>query len=683
MSKAKAGRTVSRIDRSKLVPTVMALAVVAAFAGGNAQAANCTWDGSSSDSWGTTNNWTQVGTSGSCSNGPSGSDIATINTSGSRTPTLGSSVTTAGLIYSRISNGLDLNDRTLTITGDYNNTNFGTGNSFDPYANITTGSGAINAGTSGSNHSPNTFQQLSVDGGSKTSGNTTLALGNVRIGGSASKNYQIFDMAGSGGVTLRGAIKGSGIDSQLSGTGVDVTTSSWTATPGNNPSGVSKTVAMTGVTAGAVSSHVTILNNFANTNSQVLTITGAVYRLAAPSTIGSPVTLANIREGGTFAALSRNVTNDAASDGYSEKLDATIGSLTGGATGSGSISQLAAGSSSSALSFGLGGSTAVAGSRTGTVQVNFASNGNGTSGITPVAPLASQTVTVNGAVYRLAAPSTIATPVDLGIIHIGDSFASHNLALANNAANDGYSESLNASFGTPTGDVTTNLGSISLLGAGATNNTAMAVNLNGSGSAGARSGTVAVNLESDGSGTSGFSALALTPQTVTVNGQVNNYAAATFAFDSGVNGLSGGGISYTFDFGSIYQGAGPATGYLSLTNTGGIDFTDSLNPLSFVLTGTGNYSLTGNAPVLLAGGVGVSGIGLILSDSLLGSQTGTLTLNWSSNNASGNTAMDPISIALTGNVMAPVPEPESWAMFLAGIGVVGAIVRRRRSRVEA
>ena len=30
-------------------------------------------------------------------------------------------------------------------------------------------------------------------------------------------------------------------------------------------------------------------------------------------------------------------------------------------------------------------------------------------------------------------------------------------------------------------------------------------------------------------------------------------------------------------------------------------------------------------------------------------------------------------------VAAPVPEPESWAMLLAGLGIIGATVRRRRA----
>lgn len=31
--------------------------------------------------------------------------------------------------------------------------------------------------------------------------------------------------------------------------------------------------------------------------------------------------------------------------------------------------------------------------------------------------------------------------------------------------------------------------------------------------------------------------------------------------------------------------------------------------------------------------------------------------------------------------LAPIPEPESYAMFLAGLGVIGAVAHRRQSKV--
>ncbi|MGB4064303.1 MAG: PEP-CTERM sorting domain-containing protein [Azonexus sp.] len=48
-----------------------------------------------------------------------------------------------------------------------------------------------------------------------------------------------------------------------------------------------------------------------------------------------------------------------------------------------------------------------------------------------------------------------------------------------------------------------------------------------------------------------------------------------------------------------------------------------------------------------------------------GSWNGPNGVNWSSSTPS-------VSVA-----MAPVPEPQSYAMFLAGLGIIGAIVRRK------
>jgi hypothetical protein len=43
--------------------------------------------------------------------------------------------------------------------------------------------------------------------------------------------------------------------------------------------------------------------------------------------------------------------------------------------------------------------------------------------------------------------------------------------------------------------------------------------------------------------------------------------------------------------------------------------------------------------------------------------------------------MDGVRIAFHGDsiVFAPVPEPETWAMLLAGLGLVGWMARRRRT----
>ena len=66
----------------------------------------------------------------------------------------------------------------------------------------------------------------------------------------------------------------------------DVTGSSWTAAAGSS---TNKTVTLTGTSAGAVNSTIDIVNNFANTNSQTLTITGGVYQFDTSNASPPPI----------------------------------------------------------------------------------------------------------------------------------------------------------------------------------------------------------------------------------------------------------------------------------------------------------------------------------------------------------------------------------------------------------
>src|SRR5262249_549461 len=126
-------------------------------------------------------------------------------------------------------------------------------------------------------------------------------------------------------------------------------------------------------------------------------------------------------------------------------------------------------------------------------------------------------------VYRYADPS-VTSNVNLGNAHVGGSFASSAaLTIANNAANDNFSEKLNASFGTLTGGVPTTSGTISLLGPTAGDNTSLTVNAS-TATAGAISGTAHVQLVSDGNGTSGLGQTNLPDQIVNVTGAVYRYA---------------------------------------------------------------------------------------------------------------------------------------------------------------
>ena len=129
------------------------------------------------------------------------------------------------------------------------------------------------------------------------------------------------------------------------------------------------------------------------------------------------------------------------------------------------------------------------------------------------------TITQHG--YRLAA-ATISPTVNVGTIHVGDSFGTQALTVTNAVPADGFSESLDAAFGAATGAASNNGGSISLLAPQASNSTAMSVGL-GSGAqntAGVVSGTVPVNLTSDGQNSSNLGTTSLGTQTLSVSGGV-------------------------------------------------------------------------------------------------------------------------------------------------------------------
>ena len=89
--------------------------------------------------------------------------------------------------------------------------------------------------------------------------------------------------------------------------------------------------------------------------------------------------------------------------------------------------------------------TASVGAKSGTVSVALTSDGTGTSGL-GMTSLPTQTLSIAaGSVYRLAAPNALG-PISLGNVHVG-TVAAQALVIANTAANDGWSEALDASFG--------------------------------------------------------------------------------------------------------------------------------------------------------------------------------------------------------------------------------------------
>ena len=406
----------------------------------------------------------------------------------------------------------------VIVSGDYANASFGIGNGFNARANVT-GSGTIDA-------SGNVAQALTGDVANGTSAAPTLSFGNLHVGDVVSRQFQVANI-GSTGPSLRGALQtnvngGNITDTRLGGSGVTAGNFGPLAT-GAATSSFGLT--LTGSFAGALTGQVVHLaNNFDNVAEQNLQlVNSAVYRFAVASAhTPEPINFGNRRVGDSASQV-LTLANTAVADGFSEALDASFGVLTGNATtNDGSFNLLAAGANNSTtLSVGI--DTASAGAKSGTATLLLASNGSGTSNL-GVTALPTQTVNVSGSVFRLAqAGAHTPEPVVFGNRHLND-VANLAVTISNVAANDGFSERLNAGLGNASAGFAAS-GDVQLLGAGSTNSTRLNFMLD-TASVGVKAGTATLQLASDGTGTSGFSSLALTSQTVTLSGTVYRLASA-------------------------------------------------------------------------------------------------------------------------------------------------------------
>jgi hypothetical protein len=312
--------------------------------------------------------------------------------------------------------------------------------------------------------------------------------------------------------------------------------------------------------------------------------------------------------------------NTAANDGFSESLDADFTGTTGGASASGSIDNLAAqASDSTSLVVGLGNAdTSTAGARSGTATIGLESDGSGTSGIAGNVALGTQTVNVTGNVYRLAQGSASPDPVNFGNVHLNDA-VSQSLTVSNTAANDGFSEGLNASFGATSGDANNNGGAVNVLAAGGADASAMAVGID-TGSAGAKTGTVVVNYASDGTGTSGLAAIGAGSQSVEVSGAVYRLASAQ------INNAG------SFSFGNVHVGDAVSQA-LSITNNVASDgFSEALDA-SFGGSSDARISTTGSIGLLGAGSTDTTGMVIGVNTAAAGNVSGTATVLFASNGA--------------------------------------------------
>ena len=218
--------------------------------------------------------------------GFNGTGTARIDPGG--TMIIGANSTVGTLTHNGTSaSSLSLGGNNVTVSADYTNANFGTGNSFNKLANVATTGGQILAA------GPNPANMQVITGPSVTGGNTTtptLNLGIVHVGDSAT--YQIANEGTGANPSLRGAIQTSVNGGNITGgllTGTGVTAANFgPIAPGASTTDFTVTAAGPGLLAGQA---VHIANNFGNVPEQTMSF-------SASSQINLFAALAFLKEGG-------------------------------------------------------------------------------------------------------------------------------------------------------------------------------------------------------------------------------------------------------------------------------------------------------------------------------------------------------------------------------------------------
>ncbi|RBP08575.1 putative secreted protein with PEP-CTERM sorting signal [Roseiarcus fermentans] len=284
----------------------------------------------------------------------------------------------------------------------------------------------------------------------------TLSIENV---GGASQNYAYTEgldaraLGPTGSATVSGSINNLAAGSQSSAIALGLSTATAGAIAGS--------ASVRFLSDGATTSHLSTTT----LNSTTFSLSGNVYGYATPGALPGAIAPV-VAHVGDSASKFLTISNTAPTGGYYEGLDASFGATTGAAVANGgSVTNVAAGSNDGGANLAVGVDTRTAGAKTGTVTVNFASDGATTSGLgTTALTSASQTVSVSGDVYHYADPvlqkaggdgslvETDAThyTLDFGTVGKGGS-ASLSLAILNQLYGDdptgAFTDSLGGAFG--------------------------------------------------------------------------------------------------------------------------------------------------------------------------------------------------------------------------------------------
>lgn len=524
------------------------------------------------------------------------------------------------LVMGAAGSSLNTANQNITINKDYTNVAAGTGNTFNKRAGIN-GTGQILAG----GDAAQAITGNNVTGGAN---NYTMTIGNVRVG-TTNFAYQVAN-TGTNGADLRGAIQtsvngGNITDARLSGAGVTAGGYGPIAVGTNSGNlAVGFTAASAGVLSPLSGQAVNLRSNFDNIADQKLNIAvasgAAAYNVAVGNTT-APINLGNTRVGGSLSG-NLNVTNSAPNSAFSEKLDAAFGANTGNVSNNGgSISLLAAGSSNNS-SMGVSLNTATSGAKTGTATVNYTSNGTGTSGLASISA-GSQNVTVNGNVYAVAVGQMNSTPLNFGTVQVGTN-VSKVLSITNAGTGaSGFVEDLNASFGAASGtgsNLISGSGFFNGLAAGATNSSAMTVNVNTS-AAGTVNGNILVNYFSAGAvgGVSnGLGTLAVGNSQFGVNGSIQATANVVNQASPVINNAP-------INLGNVRIGAASPTAFVSVTNQ---STTAPQAALNATISGNAGVTASGSFNLLNPGATNSSSLQVGMNTATAGNKSGNATVGF-------------------------------------------------------
>jgi hypothetical protein len=464
-----------------------------------------------------------------------------------------------------------------------------------------------------------------------------IAFGEAHVGASLSKTLTIANTAA--------AIKYSeNLDGSFSGTSTDLmatgTVSELKAGGTNSTSliiGLASGVAgvETGSTTLGLVSDGSTIDTLGTTTlaAQTIAVSGTLYNYATASITPKPISFGDAHVGSTLSQY-LDIDNAAAAGAYSENLDAKFSGTSTDLTATGSVSELVACSSStSAMKIVLKSGTA--GVSIGTASIGLISDGS-TIDTLGTTTLATQTVTVSGTLFNLAAASVVTKTVSFGEHHVGDTLAKF-ITIANGAKAGAYSENLDATFSGTSAVLSGSTGSVSELAAGATSTIGLDLILN-SGTAGTVSGNATLGLVSDGSTIDTLGTTALAAQTVAATGTLFNYATASTV--APVN------------FGVIHVGQSLAKD-LSLTNKAAAGkYSENLDA-SFSGT-TADFTGSGSVSELVAGKANSTALAVTISSASAGTISGAATLGLVSDGKNidtlGTTALAGETIALTGTV---------------------------------